>query len=279
MPMSSVNTSAFKLTGTGSLDFVRSGSRTVVARSVAHSPLKLLNPQNHGRAAWVFSSSYGGGLLGGDRLAIDVNVSVGAAAMLSTQSSTKVYRSELPAAQELHAMVEDQGLLVLAPDPVVCFADSEYTQRQTIHLMGSGGLVLVDWLSAGRQAYGERWAFRRFASRTDVIQNGKKILHDALQLDPENGSIAGQLGRFNILATAIVCGPVLLDSAKAMVDEINREPLGRNMDLVQSAGLFQNAGAILRIAGTSVEQTGRLLRQRLSFVCACLGEDPWARKW
>jgi hypothetical protein len=40
-----------------------------------------------------------------------------------------------------------------------------------------------------------------------------------------------------------------------------------------------NHGALLRVAGESVEQTGRELHQHLKFVSELLGDDPWARKW
>jgi hypothetical protein len=38
-------------------------------------------------------------------------------------------------------------------------------------------------------------------------------------------------------------------------------------------------GAILRIAGESVEQVGHELHHHLQFASAFLGDDPWARKW
>ena len=53
--------------GTGFLDVARVERRSVVRRAFATSPLRLLTPKNHGSAAWVYASSYGGGLLGGDQ--------------------------------------------------------------------------------------------------------------------------------------------------------------------------------------------------------------------
>jgi urease accessory protein len=270
---------AGQLPGTGLLEFSLSGSRTVVTRSFATSPLKLLNPRNHGRAAWVFSSSYGGGLLGGDRIALTADVRAGAAALLSTQASTKVYRSERPARQELCATVATDGMLVLAPDPVACFADSRYSQQQTVHLAGNAGLVLVDWVTCGRRASGERWDLRGYDSRTEIFHDGRKILHDVLRLSPQSSPISDQMGRFNTLATAVLCGPGPLDAGRKLVSALHSRNTGRQVDLLQSAAVFQDAGVLLRIAGVSIEETGRALRQHLAFVGASLGEDPWARKW
>ena len=79
--------------GTGLLDVVRVARRSTVRRAYATSPLRFLTPGNHGRAAWVYAASYRGGLLGGDALRLTVRVGSDASAFVSTQASTKVYRS------------------------------------------------------------------------------------------------------------------------------------------------------------------------------------------
>src|SRR5687768_4572798 len=82
-----------RLPGRGRLRVVRAGGRSVVTRAYATSPLRLLTPANHGSAAWIYTSSYGGGFVDGDRVELDVEVAEGAAAFVSTQAATKVYRS------------------------------------------------------------------------------------------------------------------------------------------------------------------------------------------
>ncbi len=130
--------------------------RSVATEAFATSPLRLLLPANHGRAAWVYTSSFGGGLVDGDAIAIDLDVEGRAAAFLSTQASTKVYRSTRGTSAGLRARVGEEALLVVAPDPVVCFAASRYRQRQEFELAGNATLVAIDWMSAGRWAAEER---------------------------------------------------------------------------------------------------------------------------
>src|SRR5207245_10808543 len=50
----------------GHLAFERAGTATALRRAYAESPLRLLTPRNHGNAAWVYTSTLGGGLLDGD---------------------------------------------------------------------------------------------------------------------------------------------------------------------------------------------------------------------
>ena len=119
----------------------RRASRSVVTCAFATSPLRLLTPANHGHAAWVYTSNYGGGLVDGDRVVIDVEVEPGAAAFVSTQASTKVYRSPRGTSAELRASVGPDGRLIDAPDPVAGCAGAGYRKVQRFRLAKSGALV------------------------------------------------------------------------------------------------------------------------------------------
>jgi urease accessory protein len=265
--------------GTGFLQIVRRGERSVVGRAFAASPLKLLTPKNHGTAAWVYSATYGGGLVGGDAIDLAVDVAPRAAAFISTQSSTKAYRSAQGTSTRLDALVGDGGLLVVSPDPTVCFAGSTYRQAQHVELSGTGALVLVDCLSSGRRAAGERWAFDRYSSRTSVRVDGRLIFYDGLSLDSVDGDVAERMGRFDALATVLILGTSLASSADSVMTRVRAIPLVRCPDVLTSAGPVAGQGVVLRIAGTSGERVARLVREHLGFVPALLGDDPWSRKW
>ena len=246
---------------------------------MAESPLRLLTPANHGHAAWIYSSTYGGGLVDGDAISLHVNVGRRACAFLSTQASTKVYRSPRGTDVEMHAEVDEGGLLVVVPDPVVGFAASRYRQLQHVELASGSGLVLVDWMSSGRRAFGERWAFEEYVSRTVVRRDGRLVLHDATMLRAVDGDLAARIGRFDVLALVVLAGAVTQSDAAAIVSHVNQQPIERNADELISASALSTTGCVVRVAGRSVEQVGRRLRELLRFVPALLGDDPWARKW
>lgn len=265
--------------GRGELTVVRApDGRSVVSRAYATSPLRLLMPKNHGHAAWVYTSSYGGGLVDGDRIVLDIDVGAGAAAYVSSQASTKVYRSVRGTSAEVHARIGQEGLLVIAPDPVVCFAASRYQQVQHLDLAADGGLALVDWFSSGRHATGERWAFDEYRARLRVRQNGTIVVHDSLALRAEDGDLAARLGRFDVLGAALLLGPPMRDRAVEIVTRVAQMPVTRRADELLAAAPVGD-GCLLRFAGTSVEHAGRTLREYLGFVPQLLGDNPWARKW
>jgi urease accessory protein len=266
--------------GRGSLEVeARPDGRSVVSRAYATSPLRLLTPENHGRAAWVYTSSYGGGLVDGDRVELDVEVGTGAAAYLTTQASTKVYRCERGAATDLHATVAAGGLLIVMPDPVVCFAASRYVQTQRFDVASGANVIVVDWLSSGRTASGERWQFDEYVSRLRVHVDGTLVLTDALALRAADGDLAARFGRFDVLALVLVLGSDLKGHASGIVEQVAQLPVTRRHDLIVGAAPVGDRGCLLRVAGRSVEQVGRVIRDHLAIVPSMLGDDPWARKW
>lgn len=265
--------------GQGSLAVVRRGARSVVTRAIASSPLRLLTPRNHGSAAWVYLATYGGGLVDGDAVRLGVSVGPDAMAMLSTQASTKVYRSTRGTSLELDAAVAPGGLLAVLPDPVVCFTASTYRQTQRVELGAGAGLVLVDWLSSGRRAAGERWRFDRYASRLAVHQDGRLVMLDALSLDPAEGNLERRLGRFNVVCLIAIVGPPVRAYAAHALARTASVPVVKRARVIVGASAVGETGCLVRIAAVSFEEAAAATREYLRFVPSLLGDDPWARKW
>jgi urease accessory protein len=286
--------------GRGSVEIVRRGSRSVVRRAFAVSPLRLLTPANHGSAAWVYTSSLGGGLVDGDSIVLDVRVGAGAAVYLSSQSSTKVYRSPRGTTAAMSGVVEAGGLLVAAPDPVVPFAGARYRQLQRFDVAADGGLVVVDALASGRRASGERWQFADYESRLEVMVDGRLRVYDPVALRAADGELARRFGRFNALAVAVLAGGALRSEIARVLQLA--EPTGRHareaephqrgdmpldietrqirrVDLVTAVSRLGEDACLVRVAGVSNEAVGRRLRELLQFVPVRLGDNPWTRKW
>ncbi len=265
--------------GTGRLRFERVAERTAVVESFASSPLKFVNPSNHGSAAWIVGSTYGGGLVGGD--AIDLKIELGARtqAVLTTQASTKVYRSGLSARQTLACRVGANALFVSAPDRVACFAGSSLRQIQSYDLAPDANLIVVDWISAGRLESGERWQFERYANRIEIRRDDRLRFLDAVDLDSADGNLADRMMRFNTLATVVISGPQLADAAAALLESCAQEEIAPPAETRVAASPLGDDGIVLRLAGTDVEALGARLRKSLQFVCGMIGDDPWARRW
>src|SRR5262245_59595703 len=143
---------------------VRRGSgRSDVHRARGAGPLRLLCPRAAGNAAWIVTSSLGGGLVDGDDVALEVEVDAGATCVVTTQASTKVYKGA--SRQQLDLRVRGDGCALVVPDAVVPYRGARFTQATRVELAPDSTLALCDVVTAGRIAYGERWS----ATRVDAM--------------------------------------------------------------------------------------------------------------
>ncbi len=251
-----------------------------VTTAWALSPLKLLTPRSRGPSVWAYLSSFGGGLVAGDQTSLGIRLGAAAQAFVSTQASTKVYRSPSgrPCAFRLHATLAPGSTLAVVPDAIQCFARSVYEQRQEFHLAANASLVLVDWVCSGRVALGERWAFSKYQTRTDIFVNGEGVLLESLLLDPEHTDLSATMGRFNCFALVLVLGAPLKPYAEDILGSVAAAPVKRRAPLAFSASPIRD-GVLLRIGGERMEDVGAEIQRRLAFLKLVLLDDPWSRKW
>jgi urease accessory protein len=266
--------------GSGTIEFERVSDSTAVVRRMAHSPLKLLTPRSNGPCAHVVTSTYGGGLLAGDEISLRLRAGDGTRCVLGTQASTKVYRGgDATSRQSVDADVGRGAVLAVAPDPVTCFAGSRYEQRQRFRLAETASLLLIDWLTSGRAARGERWAFGRYRTETRIDVGGTCVARDATLLEADGATtVAERMGRFDCVASVFLLGPDFTAAAAALLERLAKSPVGRRAPLVASASPLRD-GALLRVAGGAAEQVGRFISRCLGPAWDALGEDPWSRKW
>ena len=257
------------------------GESTVVS-AFATNPLKVLAPRSRGSSVWAYLSSFGGGFVAGDQTRLDLSLRRNTRCFFGTQASTKIYRNGglRGCSHVTQAMLGENAILVFAPDPVQAFAGSTYVQRQEFRLATGAGLVLLDWLSSGRVARGERWAFNQFSSRNDVFVNGERVFVDSISLGQADDLAASphRTGRFNCLAMLLLVGEPMRLAAANLLAEIAARSVARRRSVVCSASPVAD-GAVLRVAGENLEEVGRELHRHLIFARDLLGDDPWARKW
>jgi urease accessory protein len=171
------------------LAFALRGARTIVTRSRWTVPLQVMAPLALDDSAAVVSIlNPTGGLVGGDRLAIDVEVDDGAHACLTTPSATKVYRTAGDVSeQRVRLRVGRGATLEWVPDHTIPYAGSAFRQSIDVEVAAGAALVLVDAFSAGRVARGEAWRFRWLESRVAICDDRGPVLHDRFVLDGGDG--------------------------------------------------------------------------------------------
>jgi urease accessory protein len=265
--------------GAGALAVERVAGASALVACRASSPLQLLAPRPRGDAVWIVAASHGGGLVAGDAVALEVSIGAGATACVGTQAETKVYRAPAGAAsQRLDATVGAGALLAWLPDPVSPFAGARYDQDQRFTLAAGASLAVLDAVTAGRAARGERWAFDRFASRNEVRAGGALLLADAVRLAAGEGPpVARRLAGLELLATVILVGPRLAAGSAAVLAAVGAAPAAGDAPVLAAASPLAD-GVLLRVAARSVEAGMAALRAHLAFLAGPLDGDPLLRR-
>lgn len=267
--------------GQGGLEVDLVFGQSAVTSVWAVNPLKLLVPHPRGPSVWAYLSSFGGGLVAGDSTSLNVRLGKGARCFLSTQASTKVYRSPLglPCSHQTRATLDAESVLAVIPDPIQAFADSIYVQRQEFRMNSESGLIVLDWLTAGRTACGERWAFTRYQSRNDVYIDNQLVITESLCLEPEKDPALDQhrLGRYNCFALLLFLGKKLGSMAQQAIAAVSNRAVERQAPTLVSCSPLPH-GAIVRCAGIDTESVSAEIHSFIRDLPMLIGDDPMSRK-
>ncbi|KAI1337471.1 UreD urease accessory protein-domain-containing protein [Xylariaceae sp. FL0016] len=189
-------------------------------------PLKLISPSHTAEqgGVLVFLLSYGGGLVGGDRVNLSVDIQPKAKLSIVTQGHTKIFQSITPdivTSQRLQVEIKSGAALCLLPDPVQPFEHSVYEQTQIFRAASGASLCLLDWVTHGRSARGENWSLTRWKGRNEVWampedepSKDRLLVRDAVVLDGAPGptksqSLKDSMHGHAVVGTLILRGPLM----------------------------------------------------------------------
>jgi urease accessory protein len=169
------------------LEYATRDGRTIIARSHCTTPWHLLPPiyLDDTGAAYTLLVNPSGGLVGGDRLSIDMKVDEGAHVLISAPSANRVYRSEGEVSEQHITLTVGPGAIVeWLPEQTIPFAGSRF--RQTLHATLAPGATILLWdaIASGRIARGERWALATLENEIRITTASGASLLERYALDP-----------------------------------------------------------------------------------------------
>ncbi len=170
--------------GALALAFECRDGQTVLARARYALPLQVMAPLALDDPSAVVSIlTPTGGLVGGDRLTIDVAVGPRAHACVTTSSATKVYRSERETTtQDVTLRLGAGAIAEWVPDHTIPFAGARYRSRLRVEVGAGATLFAIDAFAAGRVARGERWDFARLDGTISVVDATGWLVRDRFVL-------------------------------------------------------------------------------------------------
>jgi urease accessory protein len=149
-----------------------------------------------------------GGMTGGDRFGIDIDVGEGASLLIGTTSAEKIYRSlQGDVTVDVTLKVGAGAHLVWLPQETILFDRARYTRRIEVDLAPDASLVLAEAVVFGRAAMGEIVAQGSLADRWRVRRDGRLIFAENVRLD---GDIHRKLAAPAIAAGRLAVATILV---------------------------------------------------------------------
>ena len=212
-----------------------------------------------------------GGVTGGDRFALDIQVAAHTHVSLTTQAAERAYRAQPGEVGHIRsiAKVFGPGCLHWLPQELILYNGCAMDRRLRIDLSAKAQLLMVEPIIFGRAAMGETLTEGHFRDRIEVTRAGRPLYRDALRLE---GDIAAKLARVGTAqgAAAMASGLYVAPNAEAVLEAV-RHHLG---DWGGASLLAPDVLALRVIAADS-----HILRQHLLPVLDLLSQSTLPISW
>lgn len=206
--------------------------------------------------------------------------------------------------QTIRYTVQPKSSLFLLPDPVTCFRSASYNQVQTFDVAPDASFVILDWLTSGRKALDEDWAFTRYYSENEVFIGGKRWARDVMLLEADEDTqqdgvslgegrlprrtLRERLSPYSCYAMVLLYGPQAqrtIEKLQAMFEGITIFKKRVPEDLIWSfsaigvsgVGGSAGAGAVVRVAGKETELVKGWLKEGLKGIEDVVSVDVYQR--
>jgi urease accessory protein len=212
-----------------------------------------------------------GGMTGGDRFDIDIEVAAGAALVVTTAAAEKIHRSLAPNTEiAVRLEVGSGGMLAWLPQETIVFDQVRLRRSIDIDLAPDAQLLLAEAVIFGRSAMGETVTSGELLDRWRVRRSGALVFAETVRLD---GAVTETLARRAIAAGGVAVASVL------------KIPGGKD-DMTTIRALAENFRGEVGISAWNghaavrlVAPSGEILRHDLMMALRALHSHPLPRLW
>jgi urease accessory protein len=183
------------------LEFVHRHGKTEALLRRSQSPLRVQRafyPEGP-EICYTTLLHTAGGMVGGDRLALNFHLQSQTSALITTAAASKIYGSYgqsslhlqgLMAEQVIQINLAEHSYLEWLPQETIVFDGALYNQRLRVELAAGASWLGWEITRFGRTARGEKFVSGNWRSHTEVWQNGRP-----LWIDPQG--LKGDIQLFN----------------------------------------------------------------------------------
>ncbi|OKH12141.1 urease accessory protein UreD [[Limnothrix rosea] IAM M-220] len=171
--------------GKVNLSYGSRDNQTVVRRCLTAAPFRVQRPfyPDGDHVCHTVLLHTAGGVVGGDRLSIDLALAENSHVFLTTAAANKIYRSNGEVAAQTGVINQAAGtILEYFPQELIVFDGADYRQSLRVNLAPGAVWCGSDIIRFGRTARGEKYHSGQWCNATEVWQEGELLWGDRQQL-------------------------------------------------------------------------------------------------
>lgn len=212
------------------------------------------------------------GLVGGDRIDIELSLASGASALITTPGAAKLYRSaHATAVVKQRLKVGSGGLLEWFPQESILFPGAQARSETRVDLAGDAGFMGWEISCLGRPVIEERFDTGVADLIYRLCRDGRPLLEDRLRVGDGRGLEGpSRLRGFPVLGTFVAtpAGTRDLDSAREALTACADFPLG--FTLIEDLLVARCLAPLVEPANRIFRSLWGILRPRMLGRDACL---------
>lgn len=196
------------------LVFARRGERSALVATDRRAPLvvqrALYWDEELPDMPCVYIITNSGGILQGDRYAIEIQVNSGAQAHVTTQAASKIHEMDANyASQTQEIVLEDGAYLEYLPDAVIPHRHSRFVTHTGITIAPTATLLYSEILMSGRRYYrdGERFQYDLFSSTVRAERpDGRELYTERFVLTPHRKDVRqnGIMNQYDVFGNVVL---------------------------------------------------------------------------
>lgn len=199
-----------------SLAFRRDGAATRLTGRRHSGPLRVqkpLYPEGSGICHTIVIHPPGG-VVGGDRLALDVAAHSGAHAVLTTPGAAKWYRANGKSSGQQVLLSAGSGAVIeWLPQESIFYDDAHVDLDHDVQLADDASYLGCEILCLGRRASGETFNSGRIRQHTRIRRGGRLLWWEQGVLTPQSAASPLGLAGHTVCATLLAVGPLPVAAA------------------------------------------------------------------
>jgi urease accessory protein len=235
------------------LDYAFTHGKSLLRSQERHGPLFVQKPfYPEGPATChTYILHPPGGVVGGDRLGLEVSLETGSRVLITTPAAGKFYRSAGPAAFQINRLdIGADAVLEWLPQETIIYNGAVAETRTTVRLAAGARFIGWEMLCLGLPACAQPFAKGRIHQQFEIWQEEKPLLLEPLRLASGDALLTAPWG---LAGHPVVGTMVATNSELRVVADIRDQVIPAAHD-----GLF----AVTRVQGL--------------IICRFLGDDVYA---